>query len=131
MKKLFIAALVLMIPLATVSPVLAAGGGGGRGPRGTIALVGKITTIDTASGVVEVSVLKGNKLVQPYIGQNLALATNSSTRYLYKSSATAVPVAITLADLKVGDPVSVNGRTANGLWTASRITVGARLSCFP
>ena len=131
MKKLFIVAIALMIALATASPALAAGGGGGKGPRGTIALVGTIAAVDTASGVVTVRVLKGNKLVHPYIGQNLALATTSSTRYLYKSSATAIPTAIALADLKVGSSVSVNGVTANGVWTASRITVGASLSCFP
>ena len=130
MKKLFIVAMALLIALATVTPALATGGGGGKGPRGTIALVGAITAVDTASGVVTVRVLKGNKLVHPYIGQNLALATTSSTRYLYKSSATAIPTAIALADLRIGDPASVNG-VANGEWTASRITVGASLSCFP
>ena len=98
---------------------------------GTVVPAAQVDLGFRSSGVVTVRVLKGNKLVHPYIGQNLALATTSSTRYLYKSSATAIPTAIALADLKVGSSVSVNGVTANGVWTASRITVGASLSCFP
>lgn len=99
--------------------------------RGPFSLVGKISAIDAASGTVTVNVLKGNKLVQPYLGQSITLKTTATTRYLYKSTATAVATPITFADLKVGDPVSVNGTLANGIWTATRITVGAKLSCFP
>jgi len=31
----------------------------------------------------------------------------------------------------VGQAVSAQGRLANGVWTVTRITVGAKLSCFP
>jgi len=126
MKKLFVVVLALLIALATVSPAFAAGS-----PRGPFTLVAKISAIDPVSRTVTVSVLKGNTLVKSYVGKNLVMTTTVSTRYLYKSSATAVPVAITFADLKVGNAVSVNGTLANGVWTAARITVGASLTCLP
>jgi hypothetical protein len=119
--------LALLIALTAVGPAFAAG----NRPRGTFALVGNISAIDPVSGAVTVSVLKGNKLVQPYLNQNMVMTTTAKTSYLYKSSATAAAIPITFADLKVGDAVSVNGTAANGVWTASRITVGASLTCFP
>ena len=103
----------------------------GASIRGPFALVGKITAIDPATGVVTVNVWRGNKLAKPYIGLDVALTTNASTIFLYKASATAVPTPITFADLKVGNWVSANGGLVNGIWTATRITVGAKLSCFP
>ena len=126
MKKLFVVALALLIALTAVGPAFAAGI-----PRETFSLVATISAIDPVSGTVTVTVLKGNKLVQPYIGQNLVMTTTAKTRYLYKSSPTAVPVTITFADLKIGDPVSINGKLANSVWTAARITVGASLTCLP
>lgn len=54
-----------------VTPVLAASESA-IARRGTFSLVGKITAIDAASGTVTVNVLKGNKLVQPYLGQFIA-----------------------------------------------------------
>lgn len=126
MKKLFVVALALLIALTVVGPVFAAGGA-----RGNFTLVANITAIDPVSGTVTVSVLKGNKLIQPYINQSLVISTAAKTRYLYKSSTTAVPTTITFADLKVGDAVSVNGTLANSVWTAARITVGASLTCLP
>lgn len=130
MKKIFSVSLALFLLVVTVMPALAASEPA-RAPRGPFALVGTISTIDPATGTVTVNVLKGNKLVQPYLSQSVVLNTTASTRYLLKVSATAVATRITFADLKVGDPVSVNGTLANGIWTATRITVGASLSCFP
>ena len=130
MKKLLSISIALFLLAVTVLPVLAASEPA-RAPRGPFALVGKISAIDAASGTVTVNVLKGNKLVQPFVGQSVVLKTTATTRYLLKTSATAVATPIKFADLKVGDPVSVNGTLANGTWTAARITVGASLSCFP
>jgi hypothetical protein len=130
MKKIFSVSLALFLLVVTVMPALAASEPA-RAPRGPFALVGTISAIDPASGTVTVNVLKGNKLVQPYLGQSVVLNTTAGTRYLLKVSATAVATRITFADLKMGDPVSVNGTLANGIWTATRITVGASLSCFP
>jgi uncharacterized protein (DUF2141 family) len=125
MKKLLVVALALMLALTAVVPAFAAGN-----PRGNFTLVGYVSAVDATSGTVTVSVLKGNKLVQPYLNTDLVMTTTAKTSYLYKSSATAVAVPITFADLKVGDAVSVSGSLANNVWTASRITVGASLTCF-
>lgn len=130
MKKLTSMFIALFLLIVTVAPVLAASESV-IAKRGPFSLVGKIAAIDAATGTVTVNVLKGNKLVQPYLGQSVTLQTTETTRYLYKASTTAVATPITFADLKVGDPVSVNGTLANGIWTAKRITVGAKLSCFP
>ena len=130
MKKFTSVLIALFLLVVTVAPALAASESA-IAKRGPFSLVGKISAIDSANGTVTVTVLKGNKLVQPYLGQSIALRTTLKTRYLYKSTATAVATPITFADLKVGDPVSVNGTLANGVWTATRITVGAKLSCFP
>ena len=126
MKKILTGLLTFFLLIITVVPVMAA-----RGPRGPFALVGRISAIDPATGVVTVNALRGNKLVQPYLSQDLAIITNARTRFLYKANQTSVATLITFADLKVGDPVSINGTLANGVWTASRITVGASLTCFP
>jgi len=125
MKKLFVVALALVLALTTVAPAFAAGV-----PRGTFTLVAVISAIDPVSGAVSISVIKGNTLVKPHIGQSIALTTTVKTRYFYKSSTTAAATPITFADLKVGNAVSVNGTLANGVWTATRITVGAKLTCL-
>jgi len=130
MKKILSVSLALFLLVVTVMPVLAAAEPA-RAPRGPFALVGTISAIDSTTGLVTVNVLKGNKLVQPYLGQSMDLKTTATTRYLLKTSSTTVATLITFADLKVGDPVSINGTLANGTWTAMRITVGATLSCLP
>ncbi len=103
----------------------------GASIRGPFTLVGKITAIDAATGMVTVNVYRGNKLAQPYIKLDVALTTTTSTVYFYKASATATPTPITFADLKVGNWVSASGSLVNGVWTTTRITVGAKLSCLP
>jgi hypothetical protein len=130
MKRFISVFLALFLLVVTVVPAMAASGSVGA-PRGPFALVGTISAIDSTNDIVTVNVLKGNKLVQPYLGQSVELKTTAFTRFLLKTSATTVATRITFADLKVGDPVSVNGVFANGAWTATRVTVGASLSCFP
>lgn len=126
MKKIFVVVLALFFVLTAVGHAFAAGG-----TRGTFSLVATISAIDPVSGAVTVTVVKGNTLVKSYVGQSLVMTTTASTRYHYKSSATAVPATITFDGLKVGDIVSVSGKLANGVWTAARITVGASLTCLP
>lgn len=131
MKKIFSVSLALFLLVVTVLPVMAAAEPARIPPRGPFSLVGRISAIDATNGTVTVNVLKGNKLVLPYLNKPLTLKTTATTRYLYKATPTSIAVVITFADLKVGDPVSVNGTLANGVWTATRITVGATLTCFP
>jgi len=73
-------------------------------------------------------VLRGNILVKPYIGKTLDIQTKATTRFFYTDGVTTK--IIKFADLKVGDPVSMTGKLANSVWTAYRITVGAKLTCL-
>lgn len=137
MKKYIVALLVLVLTLALVAPAAAAGNGPGsggsgsgqQGPRGTFAITGTIAAI--GPNTVTIQVYRGNTLVQPYLGTPVTVTVTAGTRYLFKSSTAATATTITFADLRVGNPVSVNGTVANNVWTASRITVGATLSCLP
>jgi hypothetical protein len=136
MKKIIVLSLALALLSATVFPAYA-----GYGPqackgrvaatsRGTFAMSGTLSSIDPATLTVTVTVVCGSKLVKPYIGQDLTIQTTDSTRFLMRNpDGTATP--ITFADLEVGQNVSINGRLANDVWIAGRITVGALLSCLP
>ena len=143
MRKIVVLFVVLVIAFAFVVPVSAGRNGTGngngtggtgsgtgqgqQGGRGTFALVGKITAIGTDT--VTIDVLRGNKLVQPFVGTQVTVTVTPRTRYLYKDGTTTRVIGF--ADLQVGQAVSINGTLANNIWTASRITVGASLSCFP
>ncbi len=130
MKKLFVLLAVLSLAFAAVTPAFAAGKGPGQGqggPRGTFAMTGYITA--TGSNTVTIQVYRGNNLVKPYIGQQVTVTVTAATKYVFRDGITSTP--IRFADLKVGNPVSVNGTLANSVWTAKRITVGAALSCLP
>ena len=141
MKKLFVLTLVLALVAATVVPALAAGspparngcgseGYAGKGGSMPFALAGTIASLDPVARTVTVTIACGNLLVKPLIGQDLTLQTTDATRFLLRNpGGTATP--ITFADLAVGQKVSANGRLANNVWTAGRITVGAKLTCLP
>jgi hypothetical protein len=141
MKKLFLLTLVLALLAIAVTPALAAGGPQGgnahsarSGARNratsTFSLAGTITSVDIAARTVTVKVLSGNLLVKPYLTQNLTIQTNDSTRFLLRNP-DGVATPITFAELVAGQKVSVNGTTANSVWTATRITVDAKLVQLP
>lgn len=127
MKKWIVTLLVLAMLSVTVIPALAAPDVAPKAPRGVFALVGKITAIGTDT--VTIKVVSGNILVKPYLGKELTITVTATTRYLFKNGTVITP--ITFADLKVGQPVSVHGTTANNVWKATRITVGASIKCLP
>ncbi len=128
MKKVWIALLVLVVLGATAMPALAAGGPPPvRGKSGRFTLAGVITAINGTA--VTVQVAGGNSTVRAYVGQTLTLQTTSSTHYLPRTGTGTVP--ITFADLAVGQKVSASGTVANNVWTAMRITVGAKLIHLP
>jgi hypothetical protein len=108
------------------------GGGGGAGKGGNMpfALAGVISALDPATHTVTVTVACGNTLVKPYISQNLSLHLTDVTRFLLRNP-DGVATPISFADLAVGQSVSANGQIVNNFWTASRITVGAELTCLP
>ncbi len=120
MKRTMLVALAITMLLAALAvPAFAAGG-----PRGgQFTLAGTITAINGTT--VTVHVLAGNPIVRPFIGQDVALQTTATTRFLLVTP-TGTQV-ITLADLAAGQNVSAQGDLANSTWTAARITVGAQI----
>jgi uncharacterized membrane protein len=130
MKKLLISLLVVTLLLTAAAPALAA-----RGPqppfknRGALFnLTGFITAIDGTT--VTVQVVAGNPIVKPFIGQTVNIQTTAQTRFLLQNAdGTATP--ITFDYLEVGQGISVQGQLINEVWTANRITVGAKLEHIP
>jgi len=123
MKRWLLFVLLFGLLFVAVMPVSAAG----KGPRSLFNFAGKIEAIGVDT--VTIQVLAGNNLVRVYVGHELTVATNKATRYLEIVDGITVP--ITLGELDVDDPVSVHGMLVDGVWTASRITVGAKLIHFP
>ena len=124
MKKLIVLGLVLSVMLLTVTQALAAGPRGGkeRIGGGSFSLVGTITALDSAARTVTVQVESGNKLVKPYIGTALTIGTGQATRFLLRNIDGKASL-ITFNDLTIGQHISVQGRFAQNIWTALRITV--------
>jgi len=146
MKKIVISLVLLVVAFAVVIPSSAAGNGtctglgSGNGPgagigagsgqgqpggRGVFAIAGIISALD--DNTVTINVLHGNYKVQPTIGSQLAVTVTTQTRYLLRDGSTTTT--ISLADLQVGQAVSVNGILVEDAWTALRITAGASLDC--
>ncbi len=102
----------------------------GFGIRTPYAVSGTIADIDPGAKTVTVTVLCGNRLANPFIGEEVTLLTSDSTRFLYRDEdGTVTP--ITFDDLAVGQKVSSHGALVNGVWTATRVTSGALLTCLP
>ncbi len=141
MKKYFVLTLVLVLLAVSVVPASAANGkraqnvhekNGQVGLRGKMlyALAGTIASLDPVARTVTVTVACGNKVVKPYLGQDLTLQTTDGTRLLLRNlDGTATPIAF--EDLEIGQNVSSQGRFIDSVWTANRITVGAELNCLP
>lgn len=122
MKKTVSLFIALVLLVGATVPAFAASEPSGRG-NAPFTLSGTITAIQGTT--VTVHVLAGNYLVHPYLGQDLTLQTTEATRFLLRTPTGCV--VITLADLAVGQSVSVQGTLADEVWTATRITVGALL----
>jgi hypothetical protein len=127
MKKSLVVLMMVALLLASAVPALAVKGTPPQPPirnqGGMFTLAGKITAIN--GNVVTVQVVSGNPIARPYVGQTVALQTTAATRFLQVTASGTV--VITLADLQVGQNVSAQGKLANGVWTADRITVGAKI----
>lgn len=122
MKKLLSVLLLVTMLSIGATPAFAANANAAK--RGTLfTLAGEITAIN--GDVVSVLVRSGSSVVRPFLGQILDITTTANTRFLLKTPDGTVT--ITLEDLEVGDKVSVQGSVADDVWTATRITVGAKL----
>ncbi len=100
-------------------------------PRGTFALTGQVTAVDTVNQTITLTVVRSNKLVKAYVNTNVTIVITSTTKFLYKSSSIATATKITFNDIQVGDYISVTGTVANNVWKTTRVTEGATLNCLP
>jgi hypothetical protein len=141
MKRMIALLVVLLVAFALVIPASAKGNGPGgdrngnpgtgtgagqTGKKNVFALSGTITGLGTNSVTIEI--VGANKLVQASPGTQITVTVTPLTRYLLRDGTTATSILFT--DLAVGQPVSIQGVLIDNTWTASRITVGALLSCF-
>ena len=127
MKKSLVVLMVVALLAVSAAPVFAARVVPPQPPTrnqgGQFTLVGTITAIE--ENLVTVSVVGGNPIVKPFVGQAVTLQTSATTRFLLTSETGTV--VITLADLQVGQNVSAQGKLANNVWMADRVTVGAQI----
>lgn len=126
MKKSLIVVLAVALLLVAAMPALAAGGPQppvqNRGGWFTVA--GFINAID--GNTLTVQVVSANTVGKPFIGQAVAIQTTAQTRFLLKNP-DGTSAVITLADLIVGQGVSLQGVLSDGVWTANRVTANALL----
>jgi hypothetical protein len=128
MKKFLMIAVLVSLLLMTATTAFAAGNRPLERGRSPFALTGKITAIDGAT--VTIKVAAGNRLVKAYLGKETPVLTTATTIYLQRNP-DGTATRLTIADLAVGQNVSVSGRvTVSGL-QANRITVGAQLLHLP
>ena len=123
MKRFLPLLLAFALTVALTTPALAAGRG-----KAPFTLVGTITAIDATAKTVTVQVLRGNTVIKAYIGQTVTLTTATATKFRFTDGKKTT--LIKFSDLKIGDAVSASGTLSDGIWTASRITVGAKLDCL-
>jgi hypothetical protein len=102
----------------------------GYGSRAPYALSGTISAIDPLGQTITVSVACGNWMVKSYIGSEVTLQTSSTTRFLLRNESGTATL-LNFADLVVGQTVSSQGALVDGIFTASRVTMGALLTCLP
>jgi len=123
MKRFMPILLALVLAAGFFTPAFAAGK-----KNSSFALVGKITAIDLATRSVTVQIVSGNASVKSFIGQAVTIQTSAATMFRYTDG--TVTKVIKFEDLKVGNAVSAGGTLSGGIWTANRITVGAKLPCL-
>jgi hypothetical protein len=132
-KKWMLLILVVLAMTIAATPALAAGPGSQNrqgnqhryelGPqpndRYAFALTGTITAIGADS--ITVLVHNGNRLVKPYIGQELVVQVTDNTRYRQWTPEGCIPIAF--EDVEVGDTTSIQGTVSEGVFIAARVTV--------
>lgn len=127
-RHVWIAIAALVLLAVAVTPVMAGGGKNQIRWLGNVfSLVGEVTELDEAAGTITVKVYNGNKLVQGYIGKELAVKTDEDTLFLQYGHEQGET--ITFAELEVGDYISINGHVVDGVFVAKRVTAGVPLDC--
>jgi hypothetical protein len=131
-RKLAVLLLVALVALIAATPALAAGrsrgnerqyGEGGSPERRQIqqyfSLVGVITALD--GDTITVEVYHGNRIIRPYIGEELTIKLTSSTRYRQWQPGGCIP--ISFDGVAVGDTASIQGTVSDDIFTAQRVPV--------
>lgn len=128
-KRWMLLILVVLAMMIAATPALAARRGSQNqhryeiGPqpndRYAFALTGTITAIGADS--ITVLVHNGNRLVKPYIGQELVVQMADNTRYRQWTPDGCIP--ITFEDLEVGDTTSIQGTVSEEVFIAARVTI--------
>jgi len=132
-KKWMLLILVVLAMTIASTPALAAGSGSQNrqenqhryelGPqpnnRYAFALTGTVTAIGTDS--ITVLVHNGNRLVKPYIGQELVVQVTDTTRFRQWTPEGCIPIAF--EDVEVGDTTSIQGTVSEEVFIAARVTV--------
>jgi hypothetical protein len=102
----------------------------GFGVRLPYALSGTIIALDPTATTITVEVYSGNRLMKDYLDTAVTLETMSITRFLLRNDdGSATP--ISFEELEVGQTVSSHGTLVDGVFTATRVTMGAVLDCLP
>ena len=114
MKKTWVILLTIVILLASVSPVLAAGNGYHGKP--TI-LTGMIIAVDSYSSSFRVKTIAGDEI---------NIQTTEYTRFLVRV-VDDVADKVSFEYLEIDQYISTRVELVNGIWTATRVTVGADL----
>ena len=139
-KRWMLLILVVLAMTIAATPALAAGSGSQNrqgnqhryelGPqpnnRYAFALTGTITAIGTDS--ITVLVHNGNRLVKPYIGQEVVVQVVDNTRYRQWTPEGCIPIAF--EDLEVGDTTSIQGTVSEEVFIAARVTIDVPC-CIP
>ena len=105
-KKWIVLLLVVGLGLAVV-PLAVAGNGGGKGKL-KFQLVGTVSAVDAAAGLMTVNVKAGSKPVKSFCGSDLPLVVDPGARVRIVTAEGCVTA--TLADVPVGAKVEVGGR---------------------
>lgn len=125
MKKLIVLIQVIVLLSVTFIPAMA------KGPSGNqlYAVAGYIRAIDADKHTVTVEVLVGNKLATPFVGKDVIIQIHLKAEGGYAATRLLLSggTVIDFEDLDIDDPVSSNGYLVDGVWHATRITVGALL----
>jgi hypothetical protein len=138
MRKLIVLAVVAALALMA-APAAFAGNGNGKGNGGkkkavvNYSLSGNVTAVDAANGSVSVEVVKANAAARSYKGKTVDLKVAATTLY-YERTADGERVAVTLADIAVGDRITSTGKLtkATGAFAAKRITIALPVgTCLP
>jgi hypothetical protein len=103
-------------------------------PKTPFHLIGSVTAVDTAAATLSVSVLRGEGAAAGKVGQVLTITVDATTIIYHYHDEPRVPeprVPLTLADVSVGQIVSVAGNFSEEVYLANLIVTDFPFPPFP